>query len=49
VTDKHTEEILSKYIIEPEKNYWRYQLRNPGRWPGFSQICNLCRDSSHLL
>jgi transposase InsO family protein len=36
VTEEHTGEILSEHLIEPEKNYWRNQLRNPGRWPGFS-------------
>jgi hypothetical protein len=36
VTHQDTGEILSEHLIEPEKNYWRNQLRNPGRWPGFS-------------
>lgn len=36
ITVQETGEILSKHLIEPEKNYWRNQLRNPGRWPGFS-------------
>ena len=36
ITVQKTGEILSKHLIEPEKNYWRNQLRNPGRWPGFS-------------
>lgn len=36
ITHQETGEVLSKHLIEPEKNYWRNQLRNPGRWPGFS-------------
>lgn len=36
ITVQETGEILSKHLIEPENNYWRNQLRNPGRWPGFS-------------
>lgn len=29
-----TGEVLSSHLIEPERNYWRNQRRNPGRWPG---------------
>ncbi|VBA41123.1 hypothetical protein LAUMK191_03845 [Mycobacterium attenuatum] len=25
---------LSSHIIDPDKNYWRNQNKNPGRWPG---------------
>ena len=34
VIDQETGEILSKHHIDPSKNYWRNQLRIPGRWPG---------------
>ena len=36
VTDQATGEILGIYLIEPEKNYWRNQTKEPGRWPGSS-------------
>jgi hypothetical protein len=26
--------VLSSHIIDPDKNYWRNQNKNPGRWPG---------------
>jgi transposase InsO family protein len=34
VTDQATGEILGIYLIEPDKNYWRNQMKEPGRWPG---------------
>ena len=34
ITDHTTSEILGNYLIEPEKNYWRNQTKEPGRWPG---------------
>jgi transposase InsO family protein len=36
VTDQATGEILGIYLIEPNKNYWRDQTKEPGRWPGSS-------------
>lgn len=36
VINKETGEILSKHVLDPTRNYWRNQLRNPGRWPGVS-------------
>ncbi len=33
VTDLQTGEVLSRHLIEPEKNYWRNQNTPPGRWP----------------
>ncbi len=33
VTDLSTGEILSQHHIDESKNYWRNQLRQPGRWP----------------
>ena len=33
VTDQATGEILGTYLIEPDKNYWRNQMKKPGRWP----------------
>ena len=29
-----TGEILSTHLIEPDRQYWRNQRRDPGRWPG---------------
>lgn len=37
VTDQNTGEILSHHLIDPNKNYWRNQDKEPGRWPN-SQI-----------
>jgi hypothetical protein len=28
-----TGEALSRHLIEPNKTYWRNQMRDPGRWP----------------
>jgi transposase InsO family protein len=33
VADLTTGEVLSKHQIEPNKSYWRNQMREPGRWP----------------
>ena len=35
ITDT-TGEILGNYLIEPNKNYWRNQTKEPGRWPSSS-------------
>ena len=34
ITDHNTGEILGSYLIEPDKNYWQNQTKEPGRWPG---------------
>jgi transposase InsO family protein len=34
ITENTTGEILGTYLIEPDKNYWRNQTKEPGRWPG---------------
>jgi transposase InsO family protein len=34
ITDNTTGEILGSYLIEPDRNYWRNQTKEPGRWPG---------------
>ncbi|HEY4267445.1 MAG TPA: IS481 family transposase [Galbitalea sp.] len=36
ITDHNTGEILGNYLIDPDKNYWRNQTKEPGRWPGSS-------------
>jgi transposase InsO family protein len=36
ITDQNTGEILGSYLIQPDKNYWRNQTKEPGRWPGSS-------------
>jgi hypothetical protein len=33
VTELATGEVLSRHQIEPDKTYWRNQMREPGRWP----------------
>jgi hypothetical protein len=33
VADLPTGEVLSIHLIEPNKSYWRNQMREPGRWP----------------
>jgi hypothetical protein len=33
VTELETGEILSIRQIEPDKNYWCNQNKEPGRWP----------------
>jgi transposase InsO family protein len=33
VAELTTGEVLSTHHIEPEKTYWRNQMREPGRWP----------------
>jgi hypothetical protein len=34
VLDLATGEVISTHDIEPDKNYWRNQNKEPGRWPG---------------
>jgi transposase InsO family protein len=34
VVDLTTGEVLSVHLIEPNKSYWRNEMREPGRWPG---------------
>jgi transposase InsO family protein len=38
VAELSTGEVLSVHLIEPEKTYWRNQNREPGRWPGSSEL-----------
>jgi len=38
VADLSTGEVLSVHLIEPNKSYWRNQNREPGRWPGSSEL-----------
>src|SRR5438477_2000388 len=33
VADLTTGEVLSRHLIEPNKTYWRNEMREPGRWP----------------
>jgi transposase InsO family protein len=37
VADLTTGEVLSRHLIEPNKSYWRNQMREPGRWPSSSK------------
>jgi transposase InsO family protein len=34
VISKTHHQVLSSHHIDPNKNYWRNQNKNPGRWPG---------------
>ena len=34
VISKSTHQLLSSHAINPDKNYWPNQQKNPGRWPG---------------
>ena len=34
VVDLGTGEVLSAHRIAPDRDYWRSQRRDPGRWPG---------------
>jgi hypothetical protein len=34
VISKNQHHVLSSHHIDPERNYWRNQTKNPGRWPG---------------
>jgi transposase InsO family protein len=33
VADLTTGEVLSRHLIQPDRNYWRNQDKEPGRWP----------------
>jgi hypothetical protein len=37
VVSKNHHHVLSSHHVDPDRNYWRNQNKNPGRWPG---ICN---------
>jgi transposase InsO family protein len=37
VADLTTGEVLSTHKIDPDKTYWRNQIREPGRWPSSQQ------------
>ena len=34
VISKNQHHVLSSHHIDPDRNYWRNQNKNPGRWPG---------------
>ena len=34
VVSKNHHHVLSSHHIDPDRNYWRNQTKNPGRWPG---------------
>jgi transposase InsO family protein len=33
IAELTTGEVLSRHLIDPNKTYWRNQMREPGRWP----------------
>jgi hypothetical protein len=34
VLSKNPHHVLSSHHIDPDRNYWRNQTKNPGHWPG---------------
>jgi len=34
VISKNHHHVLSSHRIDPDRNYWPDQTKNPGRWPG---------------
>jgi transposase InsO family protein len=34
VVSKNHHHVLSSHHVDPDRNYWRNQNKNPGRWPG---------------
>jgi transposase InsO family protein len=34
IVSKNHHRVLSSHHIDPDRNYWRNQKQNPGRWPG---------------
>jgi transposase InsO family protein len=34
VVSKNHHRVLSSHHIDPDRNYWRNQTKNPGHWPG---------------
>jgi hypothetical protein len=34
VVSKNHHHVLSSHHIDADRNYWRNQTKNPGRWPG---------------
>ncbi len=34
VISKNQHHVLSSHRIDPDRNYWRNQTKNPDRWPG---------------
>lgn len=36
VLSKTTHQLIASHLVDPNRNYWRNQQRNPGQWPGSS-------------
>lgn len=36
VVSKTSHQLIASHTIDPTRNYWRNQQKNPGRWPGQS-------------
>ncbi|OBA91324.1 transposase [Mycobacteriaceae bacterium 1482268.1] len=36
VISKTSHQLIASHTIDPNRNYWRNQQKNPGRWPGRS-------------
>jgi hypothetical protein len=34
VVSKTSHQLIASHHIDPDRNYWRNQNKNPGRWPG---------------
>ncbi len=44
VISKTSHQLVATHHIDPTKNYWRNQQKNPGRWPGRS----VTDDATHV-
>lgn len=45
VIELDTGQVLSTHHIEPEKNYWRNQNKERGRWPSPPKTRHMTRDT----
>jgi hypothetical protein len=44
VISKTGHHLIASHTIDPNRNYWRNQQKNPGRWPGRS----VTDDATHV-
>jgi hypothetical protein len=48
VIHQHTGQILATHTIDPTRNYWRNEEREPGRWPNSrTHSKNETHDTTH--
>jgi hypothetical protein len=49
VIDRATRQTLATTTIDPTRNYWRNNEREPGRWPGSrNNVPDVNDDAEHL-